>query len=194
MDQIEREVKQIPFELISLPNKAYMPGNFNLELIDTLQKHSLNLRDDPNYIDYLNNLNSKNDEEGVVKPKIDSKPRISVTYDLEADLDPKLFDHGRIQDELQKLYDIKQQQVRRDHEGFIDVEHIDRVIDEINFTDIEARDNFSDIDTSVDNDFWEEFQMEQDSELGQRPRPILRRNKSDTSRGFKARTSIVSNR
>jgi len=92
------------------------------------------------------------------------------------------LDHDRIQFQLQELSDLKVQQKAAENEGFIDVAHIDRIIDEIDFSDLDQQKNLSEIDTSIDNDFWEDFNMEADSEVGQRPTLNVKRAKSDDSK------------
>lgn len=93
MKSILSEIKSIPEQLISLPNRAYMPDNFNLEMVNVLEKHAMNMVIDPEYVDSLKlKIEEENEEQ---TPKDANNIKLSATFNInQHDDDGKSWEIG----------------------------------------------------------------------------------------------------
>ena len=194
MNQLKQDISSIPHEIISLPKKAYRPDNFNLELPEILKRQSLNMIFDPKFV---NNLEVKQREENItvkeeydegLNPTLntqnDKKARDSMIIESLNSLKSEVVevDQERIEHELKRLTYLNLNMKDQEKLKEIDIAHLDKVIHDIDFTDLEIPEVHSQGDTSVDNDFWEDFNMEKDSEFGLRPKIVVNRSHSETSK------------
>ena len=92
MKSILSEIKSIPEQLISLPNRAYMPNNFNLEMVNVLEKHAMNMVIDPEYVDSLKlKIEEENEEQ---TPKDANNIKLSATFNINPHDDGKSWEVG----------------------------------------------------------------------------------------------------
>ena len=92
MKSILSEIKSIPEQLISLPNRAYMPDNFNLEMVNVLEKHAMNMVIDPEYVDSLKlQIEEENEDQ---TPKDANNIKLSATFNINPHDDGKSWEVG----------------------------------------------------------------------------------------------------
>ena len=197
MDQLRLEIKNVPDELISLPESAYRANNFNVEMVQVLEKKSLQLSLDPGYLERLKEKYKDVDEDHQKAEEFQrmvSRVNTSNLNDLfqnnrikteesklpddsKSNEDP---DVERIENELKKLYLMKNQ-IKNQQDNINSDCELQDIIEEVNFSDLDIKEPISEIDTSVDNDFWDNFELDNRTDNDHRPIPVLRRNKSTSS-------------
>lgn len=190
MQQLIQDIKTIPKELITVPEKAYRPDNFNLEVVDVLQKHSEQLQLDPGYINKLKHKFSQEDQsEPEPTPQksfhTEQDHKESGTWNLNWDgsihSENIQVDSTKIEEELKRLRYINKNMEIKEKAREIDIAHLDHVLKQFEFDDIQIDDARSQGDTSVDNDFWEDFNLENDANFGNIPKINVNRSHSQMS-------------
>lgn len=139
------------------------------------------LRLDPDYIEKLKQKYAIEDEdrqqaEQIIRMQTNKNLgniNISASYDM-ANNDSQMFDEDKLledskqlntmdeiklEHELKKMYFVKHQLHDAPDEQLLH-HGLDDITEEVMFSELDMKDNYSDIDSSIDNDFWENYEME----------------------------------